>query len=161
MRTTQTAQSPKAPQMAQTLPAKQVRTVPRRALNLEYVMWVFTRLSGAALIILGLIGMMGGLYLGARLQMDMATLMRWTFFPNPNHVVNSNIPDVNLGWTSMYWQVMQVLIVLFGVTHGFNGLRVVIEDYVRNKRVQWVLRAVIAVLWVGVLFVAFSIIVAS
>src|SRR6266542_3228537 len=100
------------------------RIIPRRALTLDFTMWIFTRVSGSALLLLGALGMLGALYMGSRTQMDLATLMRWTFFPNPNHVVNSSIPDVNLGWAILYWQAIQVLIVFFGTTHGFNGLRV-------------------------------------
>jgi succinate dehydrogenase hydrophobic anchor subunit len=123
-------------------------------LTLEFAMWVFTRISGAALLLLGTIGMAGALYMGARTQMDLPTLMRWTFFPNPNHVVNSNIPDVNLGWVSTYWRVMEYLIVFFGATHGFNGVRVVMEDYTHTETVRRVLRIVIGVLWFAVLAIA-------
>ena len=134
------------------------RTVPRRKWSLEYVMWVFTRVSGAALIILGALGMAGALLMGARTQMDLATLMRWTFFPNSSHVINSNIPDVNLGWVSIYWGVMQLLIVFFGVTHGFNGIRVVLEDYTNHAVLRMVLRWVLVALWLAVLVVAIYVI---
>jgi succinate dehydrogenase hydrophobic anchor subunit len=117
-------------------------------------MWVFTRVSGASLLVLGAIGMAGALYMGARTQMDLATLMRWTFFPNPNHVVHSNTPDVNLGWVNVYWQTMQLLIVFMGVTHGFNGLRVIMEDYVGHETVRKILRWLILLLWLTVLLVA-------
>jgi succinate dehydrogenase / fumarate reductase membrane anchor subunit len=132
----------------------------RRTLSFEFIMWAFMRLSGAALFILGIIGMAGALYMGARTQMDLPTLMRWTFFPNPNHVVNSNIADVNLGWVSVYWQVTQLLMVFFGATHGFNGLRVVMEDYVPREGLRKALRWVIVLLWATVLlagaFIIFS-----
>jgi succinate dehydrogenase / fumarate reductase, membrane anchor subunit len=130
------------------------RTVPRRDLSLDFVMWIFTRISGAALLILGAMGMIGALIMGARLQMDLPTLMRWTFFPNASHVVNSNIPDVNLGWVSGYWRVMQILIVFFGITHGFNGLRVVMEDYIGKEPIRRLLRWVILALWIVVMVVA-------
>jgi succinate dehydrogenase hydrophobic anchor subunit len=134
------------------------RTVPRRALSLEYAMWIFTRVSGAAMLILGVLGMAGALYMGARTQMDLGTLMRWTFFPNPSHVVNSNIPDVNLGWTNIYWRVMQLLVVFFGVTHGFNGLRVVMEDYITREAIRRALRWVVLLLWVVVMVVAVAVV---
>ena len=105
------------------------RPVPRIGFSFEYLMWIFTRLSALILILLAVIGLVGAFWMGARTQMDVGTLMRWTFFPNSYHVVNSEIPDIELGWANAYWQVMQMLIVFFGVTHGVNGLRVVIEDY--------------------------------
>jgi len=103
-------------------------------MSYEYFMWIFTRLSGAAIILLAALGMTGAFLLGARTQVDLPTLMRWSFFPNPNHVVNSDIPDVALGWANGFWQIMQLLIVFLGATHGFNGLRCVVEDFTGSKR---------------------------
>lgn len=130
------------------------RSVPRRGWSLEYVMWVFMRVSGAALIVLGVAGMAGALYMGARTQMDLPTLLRWTFFPNPSHVVNSNIPDIEQGWVNAFWSAMQLAIVVFGVTHGFNGIRNVVEDYMNNAAVRLVSRAVLVALWLAVLLIA-------
>jgi len=42
------------------------------------------------------IGISAGLLMGARSQMDLGTLMRWTFFPNSSHVLDSEIPDLYL-----------------------------------------------------------------
>lgn len=79
--------------------------------------------------------------------MDLGTLMRWTFFPNPSHVLDSEIPDLDL-WTNGFWQIMQILVVVFAATHGFNGLRVVIEDYSKPGIWQAALRFLIFLLWV-------------
>ena len=117
-------------------------------------MWIFTRISGLSLILLAAIGISSAFVLGARTQVDLPTLVRWTFFPNPNHVINSEIPDVTLGWANAFWQVMQILIVFFGVTHGFNGLRVVVEDYIAQSIARPFIRGVIFLL------LMFSIIVA-
>lgn len=129
--------------------------------SLEYSMWIFTRLSGLGMILLGLIGTAGAFIMGARTQMDLATLMRWTFFPNPNHVINSDIPDVALGWATAFWQVMQMLIVILGVTHGFNGLRVVIEDYAGQSMWRPFIRGLIFLLWLFMLIIAVYVILAS
>jgi succinate dehydrogenase / fumarate reductase membrane anchor subunit len=99
--------------------------------------------------------------LGARTQVDLPTLVRWTFFPNPNHVINSNIPDVTLGWANAFWQVMQILIVFFGVTHGFNGLRVVIEDFIGQSFARPFLRGFIFLLWLFSLVTALYVVIFS
>lgn len=138
-----------------------MRALPRRGFNLDYLMWIFTRISGLALILLAIIGVAGALLMGARLQMDMATLMRWTFFPNPNHVVSSEIPDITLGWANAYWQIMQMLVVFFGVSHGFNGLRTVIEDYIGQSFWRILLRGLIFLLWMFLLIVAIYVIISS
>jgi succinate dehydrogenase hydrophobic anchor subunit len=130
-------------------------------LSFEYIMWIFTRISGLALILLAIIGVVSALALGARTQVDLPTLMRWTFFPNPNHVINSDIPDVTLGWANGFWQVMQILIVFFGVTHGFNGFRVVIEDYLGQSIVRPFMRGFIFLLWIFAMVVAIYVILFS
>lgn len=131
------------------------------SVSFEYFMWIFTRLSGIALIGMAVIGMSSAFLLGARTQLDLPTLMRWTFFPNPNHVVNSNIPDVAMGWANGFWQIMQILIVTFGATHGFNGLRSVIEDFTGLSAYKPLLRGIIILLWLFVLIAAVYVILAS
>lgn len=139
----------------------QSRLAPQIGFSFEYLMWVFTRISGLALILLAIIGILGALIMGARTQMDLSTLLRWTFFPNPNHVVNSNIPDVAVGWATAYWQIMQMMIVFFGVTHGINGLRVVIEDYMSTGWFRVLLRGLMFLAWLFLLIVAVYVILAS
>ncbi len=133
----------------------------RPRVTLDLAMWVFTRLSGAAIALIALIGAVGALLMGARTQMDLPTLMRWTFFPNPNHVVNSNIPDVTLGWTGPFWQTLQILLVIFGATHGFNGLRAVLEDHFYGPRAQRLIRATLLVLWLLVTAIAIAVVLAD
>ena len=69
--------------------------------SFEYFMWIFTRISGLAMIVLAITGLSGALLMGARTQMDLPTLMRWADIPNANDVVNSNIPDVAVGGTAV------------------------------------------------------------
>jgi succinate dehydrogenase hydrophobic anchor subunit len=124
-------------------------------------MWIFTRISGLFLYILGFLGLIMAFIMGARQQVDIGALARWTFFPNPNHVVNTNIPDVTLGWANAWWQVMQMLILFFGVTHGMNGVRVVIEDYIGSSWARVLLRGVVFLLWLFLLIVGIYVILAS
>ena len=122
--------------------------------SIEYIMWIFTRISGFALILLAFIGLASAFAMGARTEVDLPTLLRWTFFPNSYHVVNSNIPDVTLGWANAFWQVIQILLLFFAVTHGFNGLRVVIEDYLGKSYWRPFLRGLVFLLWMFMLIVA-------
>jgi len=124
-----------------------LRVMPKPRWNLDYMMWVFTRLSGISLILLVVIGISAGLLIGARSQMDLGTLMRWTFFPNSNHVLDSEIPDLFL-WANGFWQIIQILVLFFAATHGFNGLRVVLEDYSLSGFWQVFLRFLILLLWI-------------
>ena len=137
-----------------------IRTV-QPGMSFEYIMWIFTRISGLAMIVLAIAGMTGALLMGARTQMDLPTLMRWAFFPNPNHVVNSNIPDVAVGWATGFWQVMQMLIIFFATSHAFNGLRVVLEDFIGLSFSRPLLRGLIFFLWLFSLIIAIYVILAS
>ena len=123
------------------------RAMPKPSWNLEYLMWIFTRISGLSLFLLVVIGISAGLLMGARTQMDLGTLIRWAFFQNPNHVLDSEIPDLYL-WENGFWQITQILVLFFAATHGFNGLRVVIEDYTKPGFWQASLRFLIFLLWV-------------
>jgi succinate dehydrogenase hydrophobic anchor subunit len=127
----------------------------------EYTMWIFTRISGLAMILLAIIGITAAFIMGARTQTDLPTLMRWTFFPNPNHVVNSEIPDITLGWANAFWQIMQILIVFFAATHAYNGLRVVLEDFMGHTIWRPLLRGFIFLLWIFSLILAVYVILAS
>jgi succinate dehydrogenase hydrophobic anchor subunit len=124
-------------------------------------MWLFTRISGLGIILLALIGLAAAMYMGARLQMDLPTVLRWTFLPNPSHVVNSNIPDVVPGWANAFWQIMQFLIVFFAFTHAANGIRMIAEDYVGHTLLQPFVRAFIALLWIAMTVIAFYVIIGS
>jgi succinate dehydrogenase / fumarate reductase, membrane anchor subunit len=136
------------------------RKVPHPGWNLEYMMWLFTRISGLAFFLLAIIGLLGALYMGARLQMNVGTIMRWTFFPNISHVQDSNIPDTE-PWAMALWQIFQILILFFGGTHGLNGLRVVLEDYVQRPGLQMLLRFVIFLVWIIMLLLSIYVVVGS
>ncbi|MDZ7844825.1 MAG: hypothetical protein U5K99_08505 [Anaerolineales bacterium] len=135
--------------------------LPKPSWNLEYLMWLFTRLSAISIAVLAVIGFTAALIMGARTQMDLGTLLRWTFFPNPNHVLDSEIPDLAAGWTNGFWQIIQMLLVFFGATHGFNGLRVVVEDYSNPGFWQVALRGLIFLLWVFSTLIAVYVILGS
>jgi len=136
------------------------RKIPHPGWNLEYMMFLFTRISGLAFFLLAIIGLLGALYMGARWQMDVGTLMRWTFFPNPNHVLDSEIPNID-PWANGFWQIFQILILFFGGTHGLNGLRVVLEDYIKPPALQMLIRFSIFLLWIFMLMLAIYVVLAS
>jgi succinate dehydrogenase hydrophobic anchor subunit len=137
------------------------RYVPQRGINLDYLMWLFTRISGLGIVLLALIGLGTAMYMGARLQMNLPTVLRWTFFPNPNHVVNSNVPDVTVGWANAFWQIMQFLIIFFAFTHAANGLRMIAEDYIGHTLWQPIVRAIFALLWIAMVIVAIYVVLGS
>ena len=136
------------------------RTVAKRGFNLDYIMWLFMRISALALYALGLTGLVAALIMSARTQTDISTLLRWTFFPNPSHVISSDIVYLD-PWINSFWQIIQMLMVFFGATHGINGLRIVVEDFIGSSwwRVLW--RGFILFLWLFILLVAIYVVLAS
>lgn len=117
--------------------------------SFEFLMWLFTRLSGLALLIFAAVSLGMAFILGGRTQLDLPAMTRWMFFPNPNHVVNSDIPDLSLGWSNTFWQVFSVLMIFLAAGHGFNGLRMVLEDYIQRPVLVTLLRVLMLVLWLG------------
>jgi succinate dehydrogenase hydrophobic anchor subunit len=137
-----------------------IRKVPHPGWNLEYLMWIFMRFSGLAFFLLAIIGMMVALAQGARNQMGLGALLRWTFFPNPSHV-QVEVPDVDLGWRNGFWQAIEISILFFGGTHGLNGLRYVLEDYFTKPVFQFFSRSLIFILWIFLLIVAVFVVMGS
>ncbi|MEJ2751525.1 MAG: succinate dehydrogenase [Candidatus Promineifilaceae bacterium] len=75
------------------------------------------------------------------------------------HVINSStnltIQFVAEQWNSWGWKAFDFLLLVFAISHGINGFRNILEDYVHNKTaVKWIsiilLVFVIAtILWAG------------
>ncbi len=137
------------------------RPAPQLGFSFEYLMFIFTRISGVSMVLLAIIGVAAAFWMGARTQMDIGALVRWTFFPNPNHVVNTDIPDITLGWATAYWQIMQMLTIFFAGTHGINGIRMVLEDYIGPSWGKVFLRGLLFLVWLFMLIVAVYVILAS
>ncbi|GIK57663.1 MAG: succinate dehydrogenase [Chloroflexi bacterium] len=109
--------------------------------NLERRAFLFMRLSGAALLLLAVGHMM------------------------IQHVLNSSqnltLQFVAQQWSSWGWRVYDMLLLFFAITHGFNGLRNVLEDYVHNRNaVKWINRflfvfAILTIIWAGIAIATF------
>jgi len=123
------------------------RTAPQRGFHFDYLMWLFTRLSALAMYLLAIVGITAALLMSARQNMTVADLMRWAFMPNPNHVINTNIPDID-AWKGIFWQVMGILMLFFAGGHGLHGLLNVLEDYISRTWVRNLLRGLVLLVWV-------------
>lgn len=124
----------------------QPRTAPLRGFHFDYLMWLFTRLSALAMYLIAIVGIVAALLMSARQNMTVADLMRWAFMPNPSHVANTNIPDID-AWKGIFWQVMGILMLFFAGAHGFHGLLNVLEDYISHRWVRNLLRGLVVVIW--------------
>jgi succinate dehydrogenase hydrophobic anchor subunit len=117
--------------MATTKP--RVLPLTKRGLNFEMFMWLFTRLTALAMYGLILLAIIGALVMGARNQMSFADVLRWGFMPNPNHVSDTNVPDL-APWENPFWKVTGSLLLLVAVVHGVHGLVVIADDYITSQR---------------------------
>jgi len=109
--------------------------------NFERTAFMFMRVSGIALLVLAVGHMM------------------------IQHVVNSShnltIQFVASQWNSWGWKVYDMLLLAFAMSHGLNGFRNVLEDYVHNrdtvKKINWGLAVflVATLLWAGIAIASF------
>jgi succinate dehydrogenase / fumarate reductase membrane anchor subunit len=127
----------------------------------EYGMWLFTRLSGLGMILLATVNLALAFVMGGRTLLDLPATIRWMFFPNPNHVIDSNIPDVTVGWSNAFWQIFSTIIIFLAAAHGINGVRMVIEDFVERRQIVYALRGLFFILWIGGMIIAIYVILAS
>jgi len=117
--------------------------------SLEYYLWLFTRLSAILMLFAGAAGIVYANLFG-RMLMDAPTQYRWAFFPIYWHVQNSDVPDVFPVWSNAFWRVCCAILVSVAMLHGFNGLRVVADDYLRHPLLQVLARGGLALLYLFV-----------
>jgi len=125
---------------------------PSRGSSLEYYLWIFTRLSGVLMLLMAAFGMVYNNLVGGRLLMDVAAQFRWGFFPIYWHVQNTNVPDVYPNWSNSFWQVYALILLAVAAMHGFNGLRVVVEDYIHRPYLLLFAKGLVIVLFFFTLF---------
>jgi succinate dehydrogenase hydrophobic anchor subunit len=108
-------------------------TFKERGFNFEMFMWLITRLTALAMYALLLIAVIGALIMGARTQMNIADVMRWSFMPNPSHVQSTNVPDL-APWSTIFWRLLASAFLFIAVAHGSHGLVVIADDYIISSR---------------------------
>ena len=131
---------------------------PDQGSALEYYLWLFTRLSGVFMLFLGAFGIAYANLAGGRTMLDMAAQYRWAFFPTYWHVQNSDIPDVFPNWSNSFWQIYALMVIFVATIHGFNGLRVIVEDYVHRPILLLFAKGLVFVLFLFTLAAAVVII---
>lgn len=110
-----TIADPKAPRTRQAGPGRRVTRT-----NVEAAGWVFMRVSGVVLVVLVLGHLVANLIV-------------------PEDGVRSvNFAFVAGKWSSLGWQLWDLLLLWLAMIHGANGLRTIINDYAeRNITRLW------------------------
>ena len=97
----------------------------------ELYAWLFMRISGLVLILMAVFHF---LYMHFYIQVE-----------------TINFDVIAFRWRSMFWRGYDFLLLAFGFTHGMNGLRIVLGDYV-PKRVRKPVLIVLLVLYLTLVF---------
>lgn len=58
-------------------------------------------------------------------------------------VTTTNIAFVAQRWANPFWRVFDWLLLALGLLHGTNGLRFIMDDYVRNPRSRVVVKSIV------------------
>jgi succinate dehydrogenase hydrophobic anchor subunit len=135
------------------------RTLPvsKRGLNFEIIMWLFTRLSALGMYLLILAGAIGALIMGARNDMNLADVMRWSFMPNVTHVQNTNVPDL-APWQSPYWKLAGSALLLLAIAHGVHGLVVIADDYIVSRRGRQIVRIISIIVMLAMIGIGLNVV---
>lgn len=91
----------------------------------ERFAYLFMRMSGVALLVLAV----GHVTLNLVL----------------NDVHSLTLEYVKNQWDDWGWRAYDIFLLFFAVTHGYNGLRNVLEDYIHNERLMRGINYVLAV----------------
>lgn len=79
-----------------------------------------------------------------------------------NDVHNLSLQFVADQWDSWGWKTYDMLLLIFAVSHGLNGLRNILEDYIHNMGLMRIINIVLFVfmiatfLWAGIGIAAFN-----
>jgi succinate dehydrogenase / fumarate reductase membrane anchor subunit len=110
--------------------------------NFERYAFLFMRLSGVALLILAV----GHMVIQHVL----------------NSTANLTLQFVAEQWSSWGWKAYDMLLLAFAMSHGVNGLRLVLEDYIHSRDTIKVINTILAVflvitiVWAGIAIALFD-----
>ncbi len=118
--------------------------------SFELTMWFLTRVSGILMLLLGAYSIIYANLNGGRSLLDAGAQMRWAFLPISFHVSSTKV-ELTPSFLNPFWQFYGLLLFTFAATHGANGMRVILKDYVRNRLLLAWLNAALFVVWLSIL----------
>ena len=99
--------------------------------NFETWSWFFMRVSGLLLLFLA--------------------LTHFAITHITNDVVETDIDFVGRRWSNPLWQIFDWALLVLALLHGLNGLRTIIDDYVRTPARRAAVKAVLYTLSFGLM----------
>ncbi len=98
----------------------------RRTSNFELYAWYFMRLSGIILLLLAVTHL---LYMHVNVGVE-----------------NIDFENVAERWESPFWRIFELFLLIFGLSHGVNGTRQILDDYVHSRGWRVVVRTTLVVI---------------
>jgi succinate dehydrogenase / fumarate reductase membrane anchor subunit len=95
----------------------------RHTSNFELYAWYFMRISGLILLVIAVFHL---LYMHVNVGVE-----------------NIDFEDVAARWASPFWRVFELFLLVFGLSHGINGTRQVLDDYIHSRGWRLVVRTTI------------------
>ena len=105
------------------VPAGGERVARRPRQNFETWSWFFMRISGLALVFLALV--------------------HFSLTHIVNDVVETDARFVAARWSNPLWRLFDWSLLVLALLHGLNGLRWIVDDYVRTPTTRAVTKAVL------------------
>jgi len=99
---------------------------PRPASNLELYSWFFMRITAVVLFVMAVFHLV---YMHIIVGLD-----------------NITFDVIAQRWQSPGWRLFDLFLLFFGWLHGSNGVRVIIDDYVRSDGWRVLLKSILYVL---------------
>ncbi len=107
--------------------------------HFELYAWFYVRVSGVLFLLMGAFDILYINLVAGRGSVGAGEQMRWAFFPISFH---SSVVSPNT-----FWQIWSFLLVSMAITHGLNGLRIILDDYIRHPLwLKW-LQATVWLTW--------------
>lgn len=94
--------------------------------NFERYAFLFMRLSGIVLLLLAV-----------------GHMLLQHVFRDVHDLTLQTVADI---WRSWGWRAWDLLLLIFAIAHGFNGLRQILEDYIHKPRTIKIINRVLVVL---------------
>jgi len=125
----------------------------RSGSRFELYAWFLTRVTGVLLLLMAAFNLIYANLVGGPSNLYAAAQVRWAFFPIQFHVQSTSV-EVAPSFSNPFWQAFAFLFIVFAATHGTNGLRVVLEDYIRHPLLMAWIRVLLIGLWLCILLAA-------
>lgn len=121
----------------------------RTGSKFETLMWFLTRVTGILFLLFGAFNIVYANLGGGAGELSVGAQMRWAFFPISFHITDSAEDPVI--FSNAFWQIWSFLLFLLAATHGYNGIRVILGDYVRRPLLLAWLKALLFVIWLSLI----------